>query len=86
MGLRNSTKKSIPDLKVLAYDIETSKDPFKFPEKEKDIIMMISIMYEGEAILIINNNFCLQQVEEFDYEPEGKPEYRCHVETINVGS
>lgn len=28
-----SNKKSIPDLKVLAYDIETSKDPFKFPEK-----------------------------------------------------
>ena len=32
-GLRSSEKKSIPDLKVLAFDIETSKDPFKFPEK-----------------------------------------------------
>jgi DNA polymerase epsilon subunit 1 len=47
MSVKESEKKSIPDLKILAFDIETSKDPFKFPEKEKDIVMMISIMFEG---------------------------------------
>lgn len=45
IGLAASSKKSIPDLKVLAFDIETSKDRFKFPEKDKDIIMMISLMF-----------------------------------------
>lgn len=34
-----------PDLKVLAFDIETSKDPLKFPDAEKDVVMMISLMY-----------------------------------------
>lgn len=63
VGLRESKKKSIPDLKVLAYDIETSKDPFKFPEKEKDVVMMISLMFEGEAVLIINNGICLNKVQ-----------------------
>lgn len=73
-------------MKVLAFDIETSKDPFKFPEKEKDVVMMISIMYEGEAILIINNGYCGQPVESFEYEPELKPEYKCHVEVYNTSS
>jgi DNA polymerase epsilon subunit 1 len=54
----NQTKESMPDLKVLAYDIETSKDPLKFPDAEKDQVMMISLMYEGEAFLIINRGFC----------------------------
>lgn len=37
----------MPDLKVLSYDIETSKDPLKFPDPEKDQVIMISLMYEG---------------------------------------
>jgi DNA polymerase epsilon subunit 1 len=48
----------MPDLKVLSYDIETSKDPLKFPDAEKDCVMMISLMYEGEAFLVINRGFC----------------------------
>ena len=36
---------SRPDLKVLAFDIETSKDPLKFPDANKDVIMMISLMF-----------------------------------------
>ena len=35
--------------------------------------MMISLMYEGEAVLIVNNDFCPQIVNDFEYEPEGKP-------------
>jgi DNA polymerase epsilon subunit 1 len=48
----------MPELKILAYDIETSKDPLKFPDAEKDEVMMISLMYEGEAFLIVNTGFC----------------------------
>lgn len=40
-------QRGIPELKILAYDIETAKDPLKFPDAEKDEVMMISLMYEG---------------------------------------
>lgn len=42
-----SGQRAMPEMKILAYDIETSKDPLKFPDAEKDEIMMISLMYEG---------------------------------------
>jgi len=63
-------QRALPELKVLSYDIETSKDPLKFPDAEKDEVMMISLMYEGEAFLIVNTGFCGQDVETFDYEPK----------------
>ena len=68
-------------MKILSFDIETSKDPLKFPDAEKDEIMMISLMYEGEAFLIINKGFCGDIVKPFDYEP--KPEFKCHVTVFN---
>lgn len=45
---------------VLAYDIETTKLPLKFPDAETDQIMMISYMIDGQVIycrLITNNTF-----------------------------
>lgn len=48
--------------------------------------MMISIMFESEAVLIVNGAFCEQKVDEFDYEPEGKPEFKCHVQVYNSSS
>ena len=48
--------------------------------------MMISMMYQGEAVLIVNNGICLNKVQQFDYKPEGKPEYNCHVQIINSES
>lgn len=60
----------MPELKILSFDIETSKDPLKFPDVEKDEVMMISLMYEGEAFLIINRGFCGDDVKPFDYEPK----------------
>ena len=42
---------------------------------------MISLMYEGEAFLIINKGFCGDIVKPFDYEP--KPEFKCHVTVFN---
>lgn len=49
-------------MKIMAFDIETSKDPLKFPDAEKDEVMMISLMYEGEAFLIVNCAFCGEEV------------------------
>jgi len=37
---------------VLAFDIETSKSPLKFPDATIDSIMMISYMIDGQVTLI----------------------------------
>ena len=47
-----------PDLKYLAFDIETTKDPLKFPDAAIDHIMMISLMYENDAYIITNRAIC----------------------------
>ena len=39
---------------MLAYDIETTKLPLKFPDSKFDQIMMISYMIDGRGFLIIN--------------------------------
>lgn len=38
-----------PDLIVLAFDIETTKLPLKFPDSASDQIMMISYMIDAQA-------------------------------------
>lgn len=38
---------------VLAYDIETTKLPLKFPDANTDQIMMISYMIDGQVKFII---------------------------------
>lgn len=40
---------------VLAYDIETTKLPLKFPDAVIDQIMMISYMIEGQVCKIAND-------------------------------
>jgi len=39
---------------VLAFDIETTKSPLKFPDSNFDMIMMISYMIDGE----VSKNCC----------------------------
>lgn len=39
---------------VLAFDIETSKLPLKFPDANIDQIIMISYMIDGQGFLITN--------------------------------
>ena len=34
---------------VMAYDIETTKLPLKFPDSSIDVIMMISYMIDGQV-------------------------------------
>lgn len=41
-----------PDPIVLAYDIETTKLPLKFPDADTDQIMMISYMIDGQVFFL----------------------------------
>ncbi|XP_026280416.1 DNA polymerase epsilon catalytic subunit 1 [Frankliniella occidentalis] len=62
-----------PDMIVLAYDIETTKLPLKFPDAQSDQIMMISYMIDGQGYLITNREIISADVEDFEYTP--KPEF-----------
>ena len=58
---------------VLAYDIETTKMPLKFPDAATDQIMMISYMIDGQGFLITNREIVSEDIADFEYTP--KPEY-----------
>ncbi|KAJ4348416.1 DNA polymerase epsilon catalytic subunit [Didymosphaeria variabile] len=59
---------------VMAYDIETTKLPLKFPDAVIDQIMMISYMIDGQGFLITNREIVSEDIQDFDYTP--KPEYQ----------
>ncbi|VDK25182.1 unnamed protein product, partial [Anisakis simplex] len=63
-----------PDPVVLAYDIEVTKLPLKFPDSSIDEIMMISYMIDGKGFLIINRQIVSEDIEDFEYTP--RPEYK----------
>ncbi|KAM0262465.1 hypothetical protein ACHAQJ_001719 [Trichoderma viride] len=66
--------RSLPaDPVVMAYDIETSKPPLKFPDAAVDQIMMISYMIDGQGFLITNREIISEDIGDFDYTP--RPEY-----------
>ena len=52
--------------KVFAFDIECSKAPLKFPNAEVDAIYMISIMIDGNGILIINRDIVTKDINDFE--------------------
>ncbi|KAJ5888486.1 DNA polymerase epsilon catalytic subunit A [Penicillium taxi] len=58
---------------VMAYDIETTKLPLKFPDAAFDQIMMISYMIDGQGFLITNREIVSEDINDFEYTP--KPEY-----------
>ncbi|OWK53601.1 DNA polymerase epsilon catalytic subunit A [Lonchura striata] len=62
-----------PDPVVLAFDIETTKLPLKFPDADTDQIMMISYMIDGQGYLITNREIVTENIEDFEFTP--KPEY-----------
>ncbi|GAO17735.1 hypothetical protein UVI_02033370 [Ustilaginoidea virens] len=67
-------ERSLPaDPVVLAFDIETTKLPLKFPDAAVDQIMMISYMIDGQGFLITNREIISEDIGDFDYTP--KPEY-----------
>ncbi|KAF2144389.1 uncharacterized protein K452DRAFT_316394 [Aplosporella prunicola CBS 121167] len=58
---------------VMAYDIETTKLPLKFPDASIDQIMMISYMIDGQGFLITNREIVSEDISDFEYTP--RPEY-----------
>ncbi|TPX45049.1 DNA-directed DNA polymerase [Synchytrium endobioticum] len=58
-----------PDPVVLAFDIETTKQPLKFPDSQTDSIMMISYMIDGQGFLITNREIVSEDIEDFEYSP-----------------
>nr|XP_009858713.1 DNA polymerase epsilon catalytic subunit A-like [Ciona intestinalis] len=70
-----------PDPVVLAYDIETTKLPLKFPDAETDNIIMISYMIDGHGYLICNRDIVSMDVEDFEFTP--KPEFEGRFTVFN---
>lgn len=67
--------------RVLAFDIECTKQPLKFPDAKEDIIYMISYMIDGEGFLIVNRDIVTEDIEDFEYTP--KKEYEGPFTCIN---
>jgi DNA polymerase epsilon subunit 1 len=59
-----------PDPVVMAYDIETTKAPLKFPDQAIDQVMMISYMVDGQGYLITNREIVSEDIEDFEYTPK----------------
>ncbi|XP_055677958.1 DNA polymerase epsilon catalytic subunit 1 [Lutzomyia longipalpis] len=61
-----------PDPIVLAFDIETTKLPLKFPDANTDQIIMISYMIDGQGYLITNREIISADVKSFEYTPKAE--------------
>jgi DNA polymerase epsilon subunit 1 len=66
----NNTKRAEPT--VLAFDIECTKAPLKFPDATVDEIFMISYMVNGQGFLIISRAVVSQDIDNFEYTPKRK--------------
>jgi len=55
---------------VMAYDIETTKQPLKFPDQQIDQVMMISYMIDGQGYLITNRDIVSEDIDDFEYTPK----------------
>ena len=55
---------------VMAYDIETTKAPLKFPDQAIDQVMMISYMVDGQGYLITNRDIISEDIDDFEYTPK----------------
>ncbi|EME32355.1 DNA polymerase epsilon subunit 1 [Galdieria sulphuraria] len=60
-----------PQPVVLAFDIETTKAPLKFPDaKTGDQVMMISWMIDGKGYLGVNREIVAANIDDFTYSPK----------------
>ncbi|KAH6905769.1 DNA polymerase epsilon catalytic subunit A [Coprinopsis sp. MPI-PUGE-AT-0042] len=55
---------------VMAYDIETTNAPLKFPDQAIDQVMMISYMVDGQGYLITNREIVREDIDDFEYTPK----------------
>jgi DNA polymerase epsilon subunit 1 len=70
-----------PELRVFAWDIETSKAPLKFPDANIDPMIMISVMADGKGYLFVNREEVVRDIEDFEYAP--KPDMEGHFTVAN---
>ena len=68
--IEDTRKIAFADPVVMAFDIETTKPPLKFPDSAVDQIMMISYMIDGEGFLITNREIISEDIEDFEYTPK----------------
>ena len=59
-----------PSPRVLAFDIECTKAPLKFPNADVDEVFMISYMVDGQGYLIISRDVVSEDIEDFEYTPK----------------
>ncbi|CEL95962.1 unnamed protein product [Vitrella brassicaformis CCMP3155] len=71
-----------PEVRCLAWDIETTKEKLKFPDATYDEIMMVSYMMDGAGFLIVNRAIVKADIEDFEYTP--KPEFQGNFTVYNV--
>ncbi len=71
--LSNQDAETKADPKFLAFDIECTKAPLKFPDSNIDSIFMISYMVGGQGYLIISRHIVGADIADFEYTP--KPQY-----------
>jgi DNA polymerase epsilon subunit 1 len=57
------------DPTFLAFDIECTKAPLKFPDANMDSIFMISYMVDGQGYLILSRDVVSADVQDFEYTP-----------------
>ncbi|KAI5166167.1 DNA polymerase epsilon subunit 1 [Nematocida sp. AWRm78] len=67
--ISESSKVIPPDLRIFSFDIETTKDPLKFPSADKDQIMMISVMTTLGGWLLINREIVGADIQPFEFRP-----------------
>jgi DNA polymerase epsilon subunit 1 len=60
-------------VKVMAFDIETTHAPMRFPDSEVDCITMMSFMLDQQGYLIVNRELVAEDIRDFEYTP--KPEF-----------
>ena len=75
------TKLDKADLRILAFDIETTKAPLMFPDSSQDMIFLISYVIDGHGYLIVNRTVISADIHEFDFTP--KKEYETHFIVFN---
>ncbi|KAG6911037.1 hypothetical protein DXG01_005453 [Tephrocybe rancida] len=68
LQLKEKVKRADPV--VMAYDIETTKAPLKFPDQAIDQVMMISYMIDGQGYLITNREIVSEDIDDFEYTPK----------------
>ena len=66
------------EVKICAFDIETTKLPLKFPDAEYDQVFMISYMLDGQGYLIINREVVSADVDDFEYNAQAGVPWAVH--------